>query len=484
MVVIMKKYSTTFLLTACITLLLSSFLARADNITPELGDPYSATLPLKDEDIIGLATYRRLQQYDYINNDPLIISYISYLGNLLSRNVLDSKRKYTFFVVNSNDVNAFAVPGGYIGLNAGLIKLTKNEAQLAGVIAHEISHIKLRHSAEMIANSNMNNIPMWVGIIAGIFAGNTEASLAALKLGLGQTAQANINLIRANEVEADGYAVEIMYRSNYSIKEMANFFYDMQNATGEIQSNLAYLSTHPMYENRIANIKNRSVKQDIAMKNTTDDYIFIKNILSVETIGDINNSIKNIVNKNRYTAHKLGLLYFKKSDYKNAYKVIYPTYMENKNNLYISILFAKILANKEDIDEALVVLNHIKNIYPLNSVVSLSIAEILIENKKSLNYAEQLLIPLESHYSLNPNYLRLVSKLYTMRNNYYKSAMFLSDYYVLLGEVKVALEVIENSIKSNKISSSRKQVLEAKKLSIICSGPRPLEPLFGEKTCN
>ena len=484
MVVIMKKYSTTFLLTTFITLLLFSYFTSADNNTPELGDPYSSTLPLKDEDIIGLATYRRLQQYDYINNDPLVISYVNYLGNLLSRNVLDTKRKYNFFVVNSDDVNAFAVPGGYIGLNAGLIKLTKNEAQLAGVIAHEISHIKLRHSAEMIASSNMNSISMWVGIIAGIFAGNTEASLAAFKLGLGQTAQANIDLIRANEVEADGYAVDIMYKSNYSINEMANFFYDMQNATGEIQRSLAYLSTHPMYENRIANIKNRSVKQNNALKNTTDDYIFIKNILSSETIDDINYSIKRLDNKDKYTAHKLSLLYFKKSDYKNAHKAIYQHYKKNQDNLYLSILFAKILANQNDVDGALTVLNHVKNIYPLNSVVSLSIAEILIENNKNLNYAEKLLEPLESHYSLNPNYLRLLSKLHTMRNNYYKSAISLSDYYVLLGEVKVALEVIDNSIKSDKISSLRKQILEKKKLSIICSGPRPLEPIFGEKTCN
>ena len=117
-------------------------------------------------------------------------------------------------------------------------------------------------------------------------------------------------------------------------------------------------------------------------------------------------------------------------------------------------------------------------------MVSLSIAEILIENNKNLNYAEKLLEPLESHYSLNPNYLRLLSKLHTMRNNYYKSAISLSNYYVLLGEVKVALEVIDNSIKSDKISSLRKQILEKKKLSIICSGPRPLEPIFGEKTCN
>ena len=78
-------------------------------------------------------------------------------------------------------MNAFAVPGGYIGLNAGLITLTENEAQLAGVIAHELAHVVLRHSAEMMARSNVNSIPMWIGIFAGILAGQTEASIASIK---------------------------------------------------------------------------------------------------------------------------------------------------------------------------------------------------------------------------------------------------------------------------------------------------------------
>ena len=172
---------------------------------------------------------------------------------------MDDDRHYTFFVVQSDQVNAFAVPGGYIGINAGLITLTENEAQLAGVVAHEISHVKLRHSAEMIANASMNNIPMWAGIIAGIFAGNANASLAALRLGLGQSAQQNINLIRENEVEADDFGIEIMTRSNYDLQEMANLFRNMGNATGEIQRELSYLSTHPMYENRISHIQNLSL---------------------------------------------------------------------------------------------------------------------------------------------------------------------------------------------------------------------------------
>ena len=483
MLVAMKKYSSSFLLSICLVCVHIPFAYSKDRI-PELGDPYSKTLPLKQEDIIGIGTYRRLQKYAYINNDPLIISYINYLGNKLSRSTMDASRKYQFFVVQSDQINAFAVPGGYIGLNIGLIILSENEAQLAGVVAHEIAHIKLRHSAEMIASASMSNIPMWIGIIAGIFAGNPQASMAAIKAGIGLSAQMNVNLIRSNEIEADDYGVEIMHKANYDLSEMASFFDKMENSTGEISRNLEYLSTHPMYENRIANIQNRSSIQNNPVKNSTDDYLYIKNILSVSITGDITKNIKSITNKDKYSQHKVALLYYKKSDYKNAYNIISPVYKINSNNLYVSILYANILVGQGEIDKALGVLNRLKNIYPLNTVVSLSIAEILIENNLNLGYAARLLDPLEAHYNLNPNYLRLSSKLHTLKKNKFKAAISRSSYYELLDDVGLALEVLSSTIRSNEINIEQKKILEAKKLNIICGNPRPLEPLFGEKTCN
>ncbi len=483
MLVTIKKYSTSFLLSICLVCAYVPFTHSIDRI-PELGDPYSKTLPLKLEDIIGMGTYRRLQKYSYINNDPLVISYINYLGNKLSRGTMDTSRKYQFFVVQSNQINAFAVPGGYIGLNAGLIILSANEAQLAGVVSHEIAHVKLRHSAEMIASANMSSIPMWIGIIAGIFSGNPQASMAAIKVGIGLSAQMNVNLIRSNEIEADDYGVEIMYKANYDLSEMANFFDSMENSSGEISRNLEYLSTHPMYENRIANIQNRSSIQNNPMKNSTDDYLYIKNILSVSMVSDINKNIKSITSDDKYSKHKLALLYYKRSDYKNAYDIISPVYKVNPNNLYISILYANILVGQGEINKALKILNRLKNIYPLNTVVSLSIAEILIENNLNLDYAVKLLDPLEAHYNLNPNYLRLSSKLHTLKKNEFKATISRANYYELLDDIGLALEVLSSSIRSSEISVEQKKILKAKKLNIICSNPRPLEPLFGEKTCN
>ena len=274
-----------------------------------------------------------------------------------------------------------------------------------------------------------------------------------------------------------------MTRSNYDLKEMANLFKNMGKATGEIQRELSYLSTHPMYENRISHIQNKSKLQNKPIINSTKDFYYIKAILEVESTSDINNSLKKLSRDSLLNLYKRSLLYFKKSDYKNVEREIVPIYNSNPNNLYIAILYAQTLTEQNNLDEALVVLNKIKNIYPHNSIISFTIAEILIENNINLNYAEKLMIKHEKNYKLNPNFLRLISKLYTLQNNMYKSSVFLSDYYVLLNNIDLAIEVLNNTIRSSKINNTQKKILLTKKERIICENPRRLQPLYGEKDC-
>jgi len=484
MVVIMRNYSTTFFISIYLLITPLDNLFAQPISPPELGDPYSQVLSLKQEKIIGFSTYRRLQKYNMINNNPLVSSYINYIGNLLARNTLDNQREYTFFVTQSNAINAFAVPGGYIGLNSGLVTLTENEAQLASVISHEIGHIKLRHTAELVANASMNTLPMWIGIIAGVFSGNPEASITAIKAGIGFSRQLNINLIRSNEVDADDFAVDIMKKANFRISEMSNFFKRMQSATGEIQRDMAYLSTHPMYENRVANIEAKAQYQYNIIDQSTGDYLYVRNILEVAQTKDIVNTINSINAKSIYDTHKLVLLNLKRSNYRTAKTLLLPVYNNNPNNLYLAVLYAKILSETNEVEEAISVLNNIKNIYPLNQTISFLMAEMFIENNISLDYAKKLLNSINDLYKFNPNYLRILSKMHVLQNNYFESKIYLSDYHVLLDNTNLAIEILDDGMRSNKINTSQREILRNKKIQIICSYQRPLEPIFGEKTCN
>ena len=487
MLLIIKKYSRFFLMIIVINSI--TLKVSADNL-PQLGDPYSEILPITNEEILGLMSYQSLQRGNYIINDPLVVSYINYLGNLLSRNLLDDKRKYKFFIVNTTDINAFALPGGYIGINSGLFLLSKNEAQLASVLAHEISHIHLRHIAEMLANSSRNSIPVWIGILAGMFTGNAEASMAAIQAGLGISMQQNINLIRSNEMEADNLAIDIIKISPFKSSAFSSFFDLMLDATGDVQRNLSYLSTHPMFEERIANAKNRTTEEDHKLINTTNDYKYIYNILQVRYIKDINTQIKNI--KSKYiiskmdiiTKYKLALLYYKKSDYKSSLEIIEKEYESNPSNIYISVLYAKSLSNIGRNNDAISILENLIAIHPLNKNLPLIISDMYTSKKQNPSQVIKLLNSVSQHHILSPNFFRTLSKSYSQKNDAFNSSLNLADYYVITGNYRLAIEVLQNTLKSNKINSTQRGKLIDKKNRIICTYNRPLEPIFGEKTCN
>ena len=314
--------------------------SNQENPSPVLGDSLNKTITLTDEKRIGSNIYKNLQKSNYIINDILVSDYISYLGNKLSRNI-SKDRKYVFFVTKSESVNAFAVPGGYIGLNAGLITLTENEAQLAGVVAHELAHVVLRHSAEMMANSNVNSIPMWIGIFAGMLAGQTEASIASIKSGIGLSVQKNINLIRENEIEADAFAARLILKSDFDLGEMANFFRLMQGDSNN-QSNInEYFMTHPLYSNRISNIKNQGKYQIDPIVNSTEDYLYIKNILKISN-SNANQTI-NINTDDSVQNHQLALIEYSKGNLSSAKSILEKSYSKDKFNIYIASLMSDIL---------------------------------------------------------------------------------------------------------------------------------------------
>ena len=475
-----KKYSTFFLL----LILLSTAEISAQERAPELGDPYSTVLSLKNEELIGLSSFRRLQKFNYIINDPLISSYINYLGNLLSRNLLDGDRRYTFFVVNSEQINAFAIPGGYIGLNAGLILLTENEAQLASVVAHEISHVKLRHTAEMMANSRRNSIPLWIGIFAGIFSGNPKASVAALQAGIGFSSQKNINLIRSNEVEADTLGLQILESSEFNTAEMAKLFELMQNAKGDVQKNLAYLSTHPMFEERISNSQNRSSASNNKMINSSQDFSYIKNIIEVSLTLDINQAIKNTKSSDILSRHKKALLYQKKSGFDKSLKILKKDLENEPTNLYIASAYIDGLLGVNKIDEAINELNYLKKLSPLNKIYPYKLASIYADYGKGSAVLAKSVENNKDFYNLNPDFHRMMSKIYLLENNKYQGSLYLSNYYVLIDNIKMSLDVLSDASKSNLVSKIEKKRLLNKRSEILCKYNRPLEPIFGEKTCN
>ena len=455
-------------------------LSQSDIPSPRLGDTLNQTITLNQEEKIGRNIYRNLQKHNYVINNFLVYDYITHLGNKLSRNIL-LERDYLFFITKSTDVNAFAVPGGFMGINGGLVALTQNEAQLAGVISHELGHVVLRHSAEMMANSNVNSIPMWIGIFAGLLAGQTEASIASIKAGIGLSVQNNINLVRENEIESDNFAVSLMLKSNYDLNEMAKFFRLMQGDSNNQTQVNEYFLTHPLYKNRISTIKKRAAIQNNSMINSSDDYHYVKNIL-VNMLGvTINNSsTKNQAIDN----HRKALGYVSKGNYIKAKKVLQPSYDKNNYNIYVASLMSEILWLQNEKKLSKKILEKILTIYPNNNAINNQLYFLNIKDSINLKASTTELSKLMKNNIHNPDLYKLLAEGYTKLDNNYKSKLALINYYNLKGNIPMAFKVIDDGLKAKELNDSEKDTLENLKNSILCDSNPPLEPIFGDKTCN
>ena len=455
--------------------------SNQENPSPLLGDSLNKTITLTDEERIGGNIYKNLQKSNYIINDILVSDYISYLGNKLSRNI-SKDRNYVFFVTKSESVNAFAVPGGYIGLNAGLITLTENEAQLAGVVAHELAHVVLRHSAEMMANSNVNSIPMWIGIFAGMLAGQTEASIASIKSGIGLSVQKNINLIRENEIEADAFAARLILKSDFDLGEMANFFRLMQGDSNN-QSNInEYFMTHPLYSNRISNIKNQGKYQVNPIVNSTEDYLYIKNILKISNTNA--NQTININTDDSVQNHQLALMEYSKGNLSSARDILEKSYSKDKFNIYIASLMSDILWTMGEKKEAKNILDSILEVYPNNNAITFQLLKYNIKDSLKLVQSMKKLNEILENNKNNPVAYKLLAEGYEKIQEKYNSRLALINFYNIKGNVPMAFRVIDDGLTSNELNEVQKKNLKSIRTAILCDGNPPLEPIFGNKTCD
>jgi len=473
----MSKYYISIIIFFCI----SSANANDYTPAPKFGDTLNKTITIPEEEKIGRNIYKNLQKSNHIINDFFVNDYISYLGNKISRNI-SSEREYLFFITKSDAINAFAVPGGFMGFNAGLFIITQNEAQLAGVVAHELGHVVLRHSAEMMARSNVNSIPMWIGIFAGLLAGQTEASMASIQSGIGLSVQNNINLVRENEIESDNFAVMLMQKSGYDLNEMANFFLLMQGDTNRQNNTNEYFMTHPLYKNRISTIKTRAKKQVNPILNSTDDYFYIRNILESKMmmLDDVKYEISDDIIRNHRTA--LGM--FSSGKYSKAKKILNYNLSKDNYNIYSASLLSKILWNEGKKNESKNILRKILRIYPNNNAINNQLFLLDIKDSENIDKSISGINTFIKHNSYNPDAYKILAEAYTKKNQLYKTKLALINYYNLKGNYPMAYKIIDDAAESNQLSDYEKKYLKKLKNSILCTTNPPLEPIFGNKTCN
>lgn len=247
----MYKFTRQLLIVA-IAALITSGAAHSQANLPDLGD-YSATvLSATEEQKLGREFMRQIQQQLPFINDLELTTYLNQLGAALVRNSDQPGRKFRFYLVEDNSLNAFAVPGGHITVHTGLITTTRHESELASVIAHEIAHVTQSHIARMIARNKRTNIPAMAALIAAILLGG-QAGTAAIMGTQAALAERQLQYSRNFEEEADAIGIQTLASAGYDPRAMPAFFGRLQQYSRSQESNAPeFLRTHPLTYNRIA----------------------------------------------------------------------------------------------------------------------------------------------------------------------------------------------------------------------------------------
>ena len=242
-----------------IVLCTSSLLCRADGL-PDLGDVSQATIsPLQERQIGEQSMFEIRADKSYLD-DAEISDYLNQLGYQLVANSNEPGQEFEFFALNDNSINAFAMPGGFIGVNTGLILTAQSESELASVLSHEIAHVTQHHIARMVAGQKFDSIASMAAIAVAILAArsNPDAAQAAVAGAQAGAIQRQLNFTRTHEEEADRIGLATLQKAGFDTRAMPAFFERLQRATRVLEGNTpSWLRTHPITSDRIADIASR-----------------------------------------------------------------------------------------------------------------------------------------------------------------------------------------------------------------------------------
>ncbi|HMJ49410.1 MAG TPA: M48 family metalloprotease [Burkholderiales bacterium] len=246
---------------------------------PELGEASQTNLSPLQERQLGESIMREIRADPSYLDDPPLNEYLTNLGYRLISSSDVPKTSLEVFAIRDNEINAFSLPGGFIGVNTGLILLTQSESELASVMAHEIGHVTQHHIARMIAEQKWSLATSLASIAIAILAArsNADFSQAAMVGGQAIATQNQLNFTREYELEADRIGFQTLNNAGFDVRAMPAFFERMQKAIRFVEGNApSYLRTHPLTYERIADMENRA--QSVHYRQVTDsqDFQFLR----------------------------------------------------------------------------------------------------------------------------------------------------------------------------------------------------------------
>lgn len=482
---------------ALASLVLAGGVSQADpEDLPDIGSPAQAMLTLEDEYQIGRMIVRGLRDQDQILEDPEVTEYIRSLGLRLSSQAHDGAQRFNFFMVRDNSINAFALPGGFIGVNSGLLLKTKDESELAGVLAHEIAHVTQRHIARSIAaqsrSSLVSTAAMLAAILVGAAAGGGDAAMAGVAAAQSLAIQQQISFTRANETEADRVGLGLLARSGFDPNGMPAFFETMSRLAGSSELNIPeMLRTHPVSSNRIAETKERAAQLDVTPAPASVSYALTRERLRVlstpsgedprEYYGAI---ISNEPDVSSSQIYGQGLALMMAGQPAKAVPIFERLRSADPTILQYHTALGQAQLQAGNGSASLDTLKRARELFPRNVAVTIRYAESLMQLGDSKK-AHEILLDLFNTVPPTPEQAKLTAMAANAAGDVADSYYYMCEYHILSGDLLLAVSQLQLALAVPKISEVQRARFEARLDEIQQALPkrsarRPIEASNGD----
>lgn len=427
---------------------------------PTLGDPTIKHFSSAKEAALGKVFYTSLRENLNIIDDAQINYYLSNLANRLVSHSDAAGNHFKFFIVQSNVINAFAGPHGYIGINSGIIIESKNESQLAGVLAHEISHISQRHLARAFSQSGTNAAASFAILLAAALLSTQDpvAGQAALLAGVASVQQSSINFTRQNEYEADRIGIDLLASAGINPEGMVGFF-ELLLSRGD-GLNIEYLRTHPLSVNRVAEAKNRLKPAYATLPSDSIDYQFCKARLEVLGSDDVDVYTHQKYQNDDVYRYQNAIALIKAGQDVRAIELLEPLSRKN-NHPWIKLALAQAFDQNNQIKLATATLKKLARYYPDYIPVTLAYAKILIEGNQPQLSIALLLRQLQTDDSAVVH--KTLAQAYFVNGQISAALESTGDQYEREGYTELAIQQYEYALQQPVLSPAAKQRLLTKK---------------------
>ncbi|MBE7373350.1 M48 family metalloprotease [Pseudomonas lopnurensis] len=470
----MKFLRPTLLMLACL-----SAQPVLSNDLPSLGDSSSGIVSPEQEHQLGRAWLSLLRGQVQQLSDPLLKDYVESSVYRLAETSQLQDRRLEFVLLDSAQLNAFAAPGGIIGVNGGLFIHAQTEAEYASVLAHELAHLSQRHFARGLEAQQRMQIPMMAAMLAGVVAaaaGAGDAGIAAIVSSQAAAIQAQRRFSRQNEQEADRIGIVNLEKAGYDPRAMPAMFGRLLRQYRYDQKPPEFLLTHPVSESRIADTTNRAEQYPAGGAQDSLRYQLIRARTQLKfesTPGVSAKRFRAMLSENPEldaARYGLALAQIKSGQLEEARSSLEPLLAKEPDDLIYNLAQIELEITSNRLQQAETRLQRLLQLYPGNYPARQMHIDLLMKQGQT-QQAERELDRLVEQRGKDPDIWYQVAEVRGLSGNIVGLHQARAEYFALVGDYDQAIEQLglakrraSNFQIASRIDARQKQLTDEKRM--------------------